>query len=315
MIATLTLNPTVDESTTIGQVVPERKLRLEEPVREPGGGGLNVARAARELGAEAVAVFTQGGHTGALLGEILAAEQLPSSPVRVRGATRTSLIVLESATGLQYRFGFPGPELDARELDDCVGTLLGLEPAPAFIVASGSNPPGVPPGFHAHLVREAARRGVRVVVDTSGEPLRQTLGSGVFLVKPNLRELESLTGRALETEEEIETAACRLVSDGAAEVVLASLGAGGAVLSWSGGCERIHAPLVPVRSKVGAGDSSVAGFVVALERGFSVPDAARYAIAAGAAAVMTGGTQLCRRGDVERLYREVHHATPRAPTD
>ena len=315
MIATLTLNPTIDESTAISQVVPERKLRLEEPVREPGGGGLNVARAVRELGGDALAIWTQGGHTGALLGEILAAESLPSRPVPVRDATRTSLIVLETASGLQYRFGFPGPALDEREIEDVLDALLTIDPPPRFIVASGSMPRGVPADFHARLVRAALERGTRVIVDTSGEPLRQALGTGVFLVKPNLRELSSLSGRELDNEADIEQAACRLVGTHGAEVVLASLGAGGAVLAWAGGCERIHAPLVPVRSKVGAGDSSVAGMVVALERGLSVPEAARYAVAAGAAAVMTPGTQLCRRTDVERLYREVEHADPRPASD
>ena len=315
MIATLTLNPTIDESTAISQVVPERKLRLEEPVREPGGGGLNVARAVRELGGDALAIWTQGGHTGALLGEILAAESLPSRPVPVRDATRTSLIVLETASGLQYRFGFPGPALDEREIEDVLDALLTIDPPPRFIVASGSMPRGVPVDFHARLVRAALERGTRVIVDTSGEPLRQALGTGVFLVKPNLRELSSLSGRELDNEADIEQAACRLVGTHGAEVVLASLGAGGAVLAWAGGCERIHAPLVPVRSKVGAGDSSVAGMVVALERGLSVPEAARYAIAAGAASVMTPGTQLCRRTDVERLYREVEHADPRPASD
>lgn len=315
MIATLTLNPTIDESTTIAQVVPERKLRLEEAVREPGGGGLNVARAVRELGGDALAIWTRGGHTGALLGEILAAESLPSRPVPVRDPTRTSLIVLESASGLQYRFGFPGPALDEGEVEDVLAALLAIDPPPRFIVASGSVPRGVPPDFHARLVRAVLPRGTRVVVDTSGEPLRQALGSGVFLIKPNLRELANLSNREFETEDQIEEAACRLVGAHGAEVVLASLGAGGAVLASAGGCERIHAPLVPVRSKVGAGDSSVAGMVVALERGLSIPEAARYAVAAGAAAVMTPGTQLCRRADVERLYRELDRARPRPPTD
>jgi 6-phosphofructokinase 2 len=314
MIATLTLNPTVDQSASVAQVVPDRKLRLTAPASEPGGGGLNVARAARELGGAVVAVWTRGGHSGAVLEELLLAEGLASRPVPVRGATRTSLIVLETSTGLQYRFGVPGPALGADELDAVVAAITSLDPPARYVVASGSVPEGVDPGFHVRLAA-ALPAGTRYVVDTSGEPLRRALAAGVFLVKPNLRELSSLAGRPLESDRDIEEAACRLAASGKAEVVLASLGAGGVVLAWPGGCERIHAPTVPIRSKVGAGDSMVAGVVVALARGASVPEAARYGVAAGSAAVMTAGTQLCRRADVERLYREVDHAPPRPATE
>jgi 6-phosphofructokinase 2 len=313
MIATLTLNPTVDESASVGQVVPDRKLRLTAPVAEPGGGGLNVARAARELGGTVLAVWTRGGHTGELLEDLLAAEALSSRPVPVRAATRTSLIVLETSTGLQYRFGTPGAPLGDDEVDAVLDAVTSIDPPPQFLVASGSVPQGLDPGFHARLAA-AVSPATRVVVDTSGEPLLRALAAGVFLVKPNLRELSTIAGRSLESDLAIEEEAIRLAASGGAEVVLASIGAGGAVLAWSGGCERIHAPTVPIRSKVGAGDSTVAGVVVALACGLSVREAARYGVAAGSAAVMTPGTQLCRRADVERLYREVDAAPQRPAT-
>jgi 6-phosphofructokinase 2 len=313
-IVTLTLNPTVDETASVGQVVPDRKLRLTSPVREPGGGGLNVARAAMELGEPALAVWARGGHAGELLEELLAAHGLPFRAVPVRGTTRTSLVVLETSTGRQYRFVLPGPTLEEDELRAVLEAATGLEPPPEFLVASGSLPAGVDPRFYARLAA-AARPATRVVVDTSGEPLRHALAAGVFLVKPNLRELSSLAGRPLESDGAIEEAACALARSGGAEIVLASLGAGGAVLAWAGGCERIHAPTVPVQSKVGAGDSAVAATVVGLARGMGVPAAARYGVAAGAAAVMTPGTELCRRADVDRLFAEIDRAPPRRATE
>lgn len=313
-IATLTLNPSLDESASIAHVVPERKLRLSPIVREAGGGGLNVARAVMELGEPVTAVWARGGATGAMLEELLAGHGLPSRAVAVRGTTRTSLVVLETSSGLQYRFSEPGAALEPDELDGIVAAVTGLDPPPRFLVASGSLPGGVDPGFHARLLRAVPAR-TRVVVDTSGEPLRRALGAGVFLVKPNLRELSSLAGRPLETDEAIQEAACELARSGGAEVVFASLGAGGAVIAWPGGCERLHAPMVPIQSKVGAGDSAVAGIVVGLARGLTVPQAARMGVAAGSAAVMTPGTQLCRRADVERLYEHIDGAPPRAATE
>jgi 6-phosphofructokinase 2 len=314
LIATLTLNPSVDESAFVAQVVPDRKLRLSEPVQEPGGGGLNVARAVRELGEPALAVWTRGGHTGALLEQLLDAQGLPSRAVPVRGPTRSSLVVLETSTALQYRFATPGPTLGPDEVEAVLEAVTTIEPAPSFLVASGSVPAGVDPGFHARLVA-ALPRATRVVVDTSGEPLRRALEAGVYLVKPNLRELSSVAGGPLESDGAIEEAAYALARSGGAEIVFASLGAGGAVLAWSGGRERVHAPTVPIQSKVGAGDSAVAGVIVGLARGLPVREAARYGVAAGSAAVMTPGTQLCRRADVDRLYQDIDRAPPRQATE
>jgi 6-phosphofructokinase 2 len=306
MIATLTLSPTIDESASVPRVLPERKLRLSEATREPGGGGINVARAAHALGEPVLALWTRGGCTGAMLEELLARDGVPSRAVPTRDATRASLVVLESTSGLQYRFGAAGPGLDDQELEAIVDAVASIRPAPRFLVVSDSLPESVDPGFLMPVVASAASE-TRVVVDTSGEPLRRVQGR-VFLVKPNLRELSSIAGRPLEIDPDVAGTAMNVVRSGGAEVVLVSLGAGGALLAWGGGSVRILAPTVPVRSTVGAGDSMVAGMVVALSRGFMLQDAARYAVAAGSAAVMMPGTQLCRRDDVERLYRDVEAA-------
>jgi 6-phosphofructokinase 2 len=147
-----------------------------------------------------------------------------------------------------------------------------------------------------------AKDGARVVVDTSGGALQRTLDARPFLVKPNLRELSQLAGHPLESDEQIEEAAQGLVREGKVAVVVVSLGAGGAVVVSEEGARTVRAPTVPIRSKVGAGDSTVAGITLALSRGESLVDAARFGVAAGAAAVMTEGTELCRREDTERLY-------------
>jgi 6-phosphofructokinase 2 len=307
MIATLTLSPTIDESASVPRVLPERKLRLTEATREPGGGGINVARAAHALGEPVLAVWTCGGCTGALLEELLARDGVSSRAVATRDATRTSLIVLETTSGLQYRFGAPGPTLDDQELEAIVDAVASIRPAPRFLVVSGSLPESVDPGFLMRVVA-AVPADTRAVVDTSGEPLRLVRGRRVFLVKPNLRELSSIAGRPLESDPDVAGAAMDVVRSGGAEVVLVSLGAGGALLAWGGGSVRILAPTVAVRSTVGAGDSMVAGMVVALSRGLALQDAARYAVAAGSAAVMMPRTQLCRRDDVERLYHDVEAA-------
>jgi 6-phosphofructokinase 2 len=303
-IVTVTVNPAIDTSCSVEQVVPERKSRCSEPHRDPGGGGLNVARALRRLGGEAVAFWTCGGALGHLLGRLLDEEGLDHRAIPVEGMTRESLTVLETSTTLQYRFGLPGPRLRPEEARECLSRVGAFEPTPDYLVLSGSLPPGAPDDLYAQFARQAPAS-CRVVLDASGDALRSGLGAGVYLIKPNVRELGQLAGRVIERDADIEEISRRLIRDGRVEVVVTSLGAGGAVLVTAAGAERLRAPTVEIRSKVGAGDSTVAGVVLGLTRGSSVRDAVRFGVAAGAAAVMTEGTSLCRREDAERLYREM----------
>ncbi len=301
-VVTITMNPAVDKSSTISHVVPERKLRCGEPRHEPGGGGINVSRALKILGGSSHAVFPAGGYTGSHLEELLRGEGVDCTPVASTGWTRENLIVFEEASGQQYRFGMPGPKLPVAEWQKCMDLVLGVCHVPGYIVASGSLPPGVPDEFYAMLAKKARDRGVRVVLDTTGEPLRLAIEEGVFLIKPNLGELREMTGDELCDDLCQDEAAMEIVGGGGAEVVVISLGAAGTVLAAKGGVSRLRAPAVPVKSKVGAGDSMVAGIVLGLVNGESIEVAARRGVAAGSAAVMSPGTELCRKEDAERLF-------------
>jgi 6-phosphofructokinase 2 len=299
MILTLTLNPALDISTTTEQVVPEHKLRCEPPRRDPGGGGINVARVVAALGGAAEAMFPAGGPTGKALVTLLRAQGLQARPVPIGGETRQSFTVHERiADGAEYRFVLPGPELAEVELEACFAAVAERARGAAFVVASGSLPPGVPPDVYARL-RQALPPGPQLVVDSSGPALRHARGA--FLVKPSLRELQALAGRDLPDEESRAAAARALIADGMAEVVALSMGAGGAMLVTRDHHRAFPAIPVPVQSTVGAGDSMVAGMVLALERGEGLEAALRFGMAAGAAALLRPGTQLCRPEDVERL--------------
>jgi 6-phosphofructokinase 2 len=304
-IATLTVNPAVDKNSSVDQVLAEAKLRCDRPSREPGGGGLNVARAIHRLGGTACAYYTAGGPIGDVLDDLLTEEGVDHRALEVDGWTRENFIVYEEQSGQQYRFGMPGPELTEQEWKDCLQQMETLEPVPDYLVASGSLPPGVPEDFYDSLATAAARRGTRVVVDTSGAALRRGVQGHVFLVKPNVRELEELVAEELTSEQQQLGAARELIDQGRCEVVVLSLGAGGALLITADDCEHVRTPTVPIRSKVGAGDSMVAGIVLGLSRGLRLADAVRYGVAAGAAAVMTLGTELCRREDADRLFDQM----------
>lgn len=304
-IITLTMNPAIDKSSSVDHVVAERKLYCTAPRFEPGGGGINVSRAVKKLGGESVALYPCGGPTGETLRLLFDQEGLDHRSVPILGWSRENLIVLEESTGQQYRFGMPGPEIGEEECQRCLEELFSEESGPDYIVASGSLPPGVPEDFYARIARMGKARGARVVVDSSGEALRLAMREGVYLIKPNIREFRELMGTGMEEESEIRDLAKQVVSGGQSEVVVISLGAAGVLMVSAAGPERLQPPAVPIMSKVGAGDSMVAGLVLSLARGNALRDAVRFGVAAGTAAVMTPGTELCRREDAERLYQQM----------
>jgi 6-phosphofructokinase 2 len=201
-----------------------------------------------------------------------------------------------------------GPALAEAEWQAGLAALEELDAD--YLVASGSLPRGVPADFYARVADLAARRGTRLVLDTSGEALRRALERGVYLVKPNLRELETAVGRRLPSPGEQDDAALELVRGGAAEIVAVSLGADGALLASADGVLRLAAPDVVPCSAVGAGDSFVGAITLALAQGRPREEAFALAVATGTATVLTMGTELCRRADVERIYDEIRRTQP-----
>jgi 6-phosphofructokinase 2 len=253
-----------------------------------------------------MACYPAGGPNGETLEQLLQEEGLNYQRILIKNWMRESWMVLEEETGRQYRISFAGPKLETVEWQQCLNTITGLEPEPDYIVASGSLPPGVPDDFFARLTRWAQQIGGRFILDTSTRAaLQAATKEGVYLIKPNLREFRELVSSELEEEAEQEAKAMELVKTDQSKVVVVSLGAAGVILATKDGCERLRAPTVSIRSKVGAGDSTVAGIVLALARGKALRKAVQFGIAAGAAAVMTPGSNLCRREDTERLYENM----------
>jgi 6-phosphofructokinase 2 len=310
-VVTVTLNPCIDKTLSVERVVPDQKLGARDVRTYPGGGGLNVARAIHALGGEVCALWSQGGMVGDRLEALIDAEAVPQRPVPIAGEVRENLIVSETSSSQQYRFSLRGPELCEDERARWRRSVEEVSGA-SFVVFSGSLPRDAPVAWYAELI-EAVPDGARVVVDSKEAALARACEAGVHLVKPNLHELEQLVGRELSDDDAIEEAASEIVERGGAEIVLVSLGRGGAIVVDATGCEQLAAPSVPLRSKIGAGDSMVGATVLGLDRGWSVHDAAAFGVAAGAAAVMNPGTELCRREDADRLYERMKRKARAGP--
>ena len=311
-IVTLTLNPSIDGSAETDLIRPTHKIRTTNERYFPGGGGINVSRVVAELGGPTRAIYAAGGATGPILDALVARHAVRPQRVPIAQDTRISHSVHETSSGNEYRFVPEGPQLQDSEWQACLDAVAAVPCE--FLVASGSLPRGVPADIYVRLGAIAAQKGARMVLDTSGPALRAAVeAGGIHLLKPSIGEFETLIGRKLPTPEEQHAAAQELVASGRVALLAVTLGHLGAFLAEAGGITRLPAMPVKARSTVGAGDSFVGAMVLGLARGMAPAAAFAYGMAAGSAAVLTPGTELCARADVERLYAELQAtAAPKA---
>lgn len=301
-IVTVTFSPCIDKSTSIPFLMAEKKLRCAAPTLEPGGGGINVARAIKKLGGEALAIFPSGGYTGKFFDHLLEKENIPFTVIEATNETRENIIVLDKASNNQYRFGMPGTALSDHEWQQCLKAVEEIN-KPEFIIASGSLPPGVPLNIYAQLAKIAKNKNAKFIVDTSGEALKEAADEGVYLLKPNLGELSWLADKKDMQPNQVKDIARKIIAKGKCEVMVVSMGAEGAMLVTHDMAEIITPPQVIRKSTVGAGDSMVAGIVYYLSLGKTLVQAVQYGVACGTAATMNEGTALCSKADVEKIFQ------------
>ena len=299
-IVTLTINPAIDKSTKFSGLIAEQKIRCEEPRFDAGGGGINVSKAIARLGGKSLAVFTAGGASGQLLEDLVVKESIDYQVVKTKNWTRESFTAVDTITNSQYRFGMPGAELSREESDEILLKIEQLQPE--FLVASGSLSPKIGDDFYEKVAAVSRKIGSKLIIDTSGEPLKRAIDEGVFLLKPNVSELAKLVGAETLEMDEVDDAARDIISKGGCEIVVVSLGPQGAMLVTKDFCEHIPAPPVQKKSTVGAGDSMVGGMVWALSTGKTLQEMLRWGVACGSAATMNEGTQLFKNEDAQKLY-------------
>ena len=305
MIATVTLNPSLDEWAYLDRLRVGGLNRATAAERYPGGKGINVSRVVHELGGRTIALAIAGGTDGALLGRLLGQQGIRHRFITVRGSTRNNYHLLTDHPAALTQINCPGPRVTAGDLRRLLAAVRRLGRRLDALVCSGSLPPGAPATVYRRLTALGQALRVPTVVDSSGPPLRHSLSARPWLIKPNRQEAEELLGERLGTRRRLVHAARRLAAMGPSLVVLSS-GADGACLAARGG-EALWAvpPDVPVRSAVGAGDSLVAGLVLGWQRTRSLREALRLGVACGAATALTPGTELCHRSDVLRLLGRV----------
>ena len=300
-IITITFSPCIDKSTAVAALIPEKKLICTTPKLEPGGGGINIARAIKKLGGAATAIFPTGGYTGKYFNHLLEKEEINSIIIETGNETRENIIVVDESNNNQFRFGMPGTELTEAEWKKCLQAVEEMKDV-EFIIASGSLPPGVPVNIYALLAKIAKSKNAKFIVDTSGAALKHVAEEGVYMLKPNLGELSSLAGKKELQPDEVKNIAQEIIAKGKCEVMVVSMGAAGAMLVTDDIAEIFTPPAVERKSTVGAGDSMVAGIVIYLAQGKNILQAVQYGVACGTAATLNAGTELCKKDDADRLY-------------
>ena len=299
-IVTITVNPALDKSAHFKGLVPEQKIRCDEPRFDAGGGGINVSKAISRLGGTSLAVFTSGGPIGKMLEELVKKESIEYNAIEVQSWTRESFVAVDDNTNLQYKFGFPGEVILEEEGNRIMETISNLNPK--FFVVSGSLNKGLSVDFYQRIAAIAKKSNTKLIVDTSGESLEKVLETGVYMIKPNVGELAKLIGADRLEMEEVNQAAKQIIAKGGAEIAVVSLGSQGAVLVTKDQYEFVPAPNVAKKSTVGAGDSMVGGMVWALSQNKSLKEVIRWGVACGTAATMNEGTQLFKPEDAKRLF-------------
>ena len=304
MIYTITLNPALDHFLDVDRLRVDDANRVRSECLYAGGKGIDVSRAIRHLGGDSMALGFIGGHNGRVMVEMLKAEGVTTYFTPIAQETRRDIVICTAKGAAQTMLNARGPLVTAGEWKEFVTHLGLLELRDAYVVVAGSLPRGVPMDAYGQIVRLVQGRGARVILDADGPCFKAGLRAGPFAIKPNVNELRRLTGRPLRTEREMILAASELNRKGV-DIVMVSRGRQGLLAVSREGSYRAVPPPVRVKSTVGAGDSMVAGFVFRHAGGKSVEDCVRFATAAGTAATLAPGNQLCRPADVQRLAPQI----------
>ena len=303
MIYTLTLNPALDRFIIVDKLIDEDTVRVTEEQLYAAGKGIAVSRVIRELRGQSVALGLVGGYDGLHLEGLLINAGVITDFTKISHETRTNIIINERSSGRQYVISAKGPEITATEIGQIYHHVRNIKEMD-YLVMSGSLPRGVTANLYGQLILAAKKQKAVVFLDTDGIALKEGVNYGPSGIKPNLFELSRLVERELKTEQDI-MVACEEVHPKGVSYILVSRGKDGLILSTGEQKIKAIAPPVKVGSTVGAGDSTLAGFVLAHSQGKSLTECVRLACAAGTATAMTPGTELCHKEELEKILTQV----------
>jgi 6-phosphofructokinase 2 len=299
MIYTVTLNPALDRAINIESLLDDDTIRIISEQSYAAGKGIDVSRVIKELGGQSVALGMIGGYDGLHLEGLLINAGVMTQLTKISHETRTNIILKEKNSGKQYVISAKGPDVDPVEIGQFYNHILSITDM-NYMVLSGSLPQGVSPNIYSQLILAGRKKGAFIFLDADNTALKESISFIPTGIKPNIHELSRLTGRDLNSDDEI-IDACKSLHLKGLKYILVSRGKQGLLFSSDEQIIKAVAPPVNVESTVGAGDSAVAGFILAHSMGKSMPECVKLACASGTATAQTPGTELCHKEDVERI--------------
>ncbi|MDD5748680.1 MAG: 1-phosphofructokinase family hexose kinase [Actinomycetota bacterium] len=303
MIYTLTLNPTLDITYSVDELSFDEPVKAKAIVKTPGGKGLNVSRALHNLGLDSVSMTLLGGYTGEEVMVLLQQEGLILQVARISDETRTNVVIEVRGGKNQIVIRSEGPRVEQKEVKRISELLFDSSEIPEILVLSGSLPRGVNNDFYANIIERCRQHGIRVFLDSSGEPLRLGINAQPYLVKPNLSELEEVAGKKLCGEDEIISFSRHLIETGTG-IVVVSLGSEGAIMVTQNEVLRGIVPRIDANT-VGAGDSMVAGLLIGIMNSEPLSEIFKKGLSVGVATVLNRGSALADRRLFEKALEMV----------
>lgn len=304
MITTVVLNPAVDKIYFVDNFQPGGMYRVKETIRSAGGKGINVSRVITALGGNVLSIGFKAGHTGEWLAQQLKNLGAVTEFIEVEGESRTNNNIIDKTRGTETEVLETGPLITEEALQKLISVYDEALKKTKVVVCSGGLPAGVGNDIYKTLIVKAKKYDIRVILDSSGEVLKQGIEAKPYMIKPNLRELGSLVNRELKEVEEV-LEACRCIQREGVEIVLASLGEKGAILVSKDRSFRAYVPNIEVVNTIGCGDSMVAGFAAALSKGFELEEALRLGSACGVNNAQYAGIGVVKKDEVHKLISEV----------
>ncbi|MFZ7133601.1 MAG: 1-phosphofructokinase [Eubacteriales bacterium] len=304
LIITVTLNPAIDYTIYLNHFKLGNVNSVEHAMADPGGKGINVSKVIKNLGGDGIALGFVGGENGKLLIKQLDALDIRHCFTQVQGNTRRNLKIVDGNTRETTDVNENGEMIQKDELNALIHRFKETVKKQDFVVISGSVPKGIPKDIYGTLAEIGRQAGAQVLLDTSKELLKASLSAELFLINPNIHELEEVLGTNLDTLDHIVYHTKQFVQKNIQYICL-SLGAEGALLISKDYIWKADVPKVPVQSTVGAGDSLLGGLVATLQQGADIEEAFTYGIAASVAAVTKKGTKAPRLEEIESLFNQI----------
>jgi 1-phosphofructokinase family hexose kinase len=304
MIYTVTLNPALDRELVVSKLKINRVLRSIDHRIDFGGKGINVSRGLATLGEKSVVLGFTGGKTGDMLEDGLEKLELTQKFIRVHGETRTNISIASQDRTEIIKVNEPGPHIPSRKQDELLQMIHDLARPDDWWVLSGSLPPGVTTTIYASIVEDVQCAGAKVLLDTSGEALREGCRAQPFLVKSNELEASQLTQKKILSTDDVRATVKEIHVFGI-EVVVITLGSKGAIISDGVNTWMAEPPAINEMNPAGAGDAFVAGLIYGLSRNESLPESLTFGVACGSASASLPGTSMAELTFIEKIVPHV----------